>query len=164
MLLGLSLAAFTALHTGISLIGIAAGVIFFAGLLGGRWLGGVNTLFLVFTILTSVTGFMFPPKPIGPPFLFGVVSLLLLAVALYALYGRKLGGRLRAVYLLTALAAQYLNMVVLVVQSYQKIPPLQAIAPTGAEPAVLATQAVVLLAVLFTGWRVLRPARAALEH
>jgi hypothetical protein len=161
MLFGLSLAAFTALHTGISLVGIAAGLIFFGALLGGRWVGSANLLFLVFTILTSVTGFMFPPKPIGPPFIFGVISLLLLAASLYALYGRQLGGRWRAVYLSTALAAQYLNMVVLVVQSYQKIPALNALAATGTEPPFLATQAAVLLATLFTGWRVLRPARVA---
>lgn len=160
-MLGLSLAACTALHTGISLVGIAAGIVFFGALAGGRWTGIANTLFLVFTILTSVTGFMFPPKPIGPPFVFGVVSLLLLAVALFALYGRQRAGRWRAVYLLTALLAQYLNMVVLVVQSYQKIPPLHALAPTGGEPTVLATQAVVLLATLFAGWRILRRPAAA---
>jgi hypothetical protein len=156
MILGLSLAAFTQLHTIISLIGIAAGVIFFGALIAGRWLGLWNSLFLVFTTLTSVTGFLFPPKPIGPPFIFGVISLVVLVIALFALYGRRLDGRWRAVYLALALFAQWLNMVVLVVQTYQKVPFFNALAPTGTEPAFLATQGLVLIAVVFTAWRILR--------
>ncbi|MET0372069.1 MAG: hypothetical protein ABW039_11925 [Sphingobium sp.] len=154
MMLGLSLAQFTIVHVAISLIAIAAGLLFFGALLGGRWLGRTNALFLLFTILTSVTGFLFPPKPIGPPFIFGVVSLILLAVALYALSARRGPRGRRLAYLLPALAAQWLNMVVLVVQAYQKVPALNALAPTGTEPALLATQGVVLLAVVYTGWRI----------
>lgn len=158
---GLSLAAFTDLHTAISLIGIAAGVIFFGALaLNGRWLGTADALFLAFTTLTSATGFLFPPKPIGPPFIFGVISLILLAVSLYALLGAKLAGRWRIVYLATALLAQWLNMVVLIVQSYQKIPALHALAPTGAEPIILVTQAVLFVAIAWTAWRTLRRPRA----
>jgi hypothetical protein len=156
MVLGLSLAAFTKLHVIISLVAIAAGIIFFAALAGGRWLGMTNGIFLLFTVLTSVTGFLFPPKPIGPPFIFGAVSLILLAIALFALYGRRLAGGSRAIYLITALAAQWLNMVVLVVQSFQKIPALNALAPTGTEPPVLVAQAVVLVTVLAAGWLTLR--------
>ncbi len=159
MMLGLSLVAFTQLHVIISLIAIAAGLVFFIALLGGRWLKFNNGTFLIFTILTSVTGFLFPPKPIGPPFIFGVISLILLAIALFALYGRRVEGHWRAAYLGTALFAQYLNMVVLVVQSYQKIPALNALAPSGTEPAFLAAQAVVLVATLFIGWRALRRTR-----
>jgi hypothetical protein len=154
--LGLSLAAFTELHTAISLIAIAAGLVFFAVLSGGRWLNLTNGLFLVFTILTSVTGFLFPPKPFGPPHLFGVISLVALAIGLYALYGRKLGGWWRPVYLVTALLAQWLNMVVLVVQSYQKVPELHALAPTGDEPVVLGTQAVVAVIIAVLAWFTLR--------
>ena len=153
--LGLSLAAFTQLHVVISLVGIAAGLVFFVALAGGRWLSLMNGLFLVFTILTSVTGFLFPPR-IGPAFVFGIVSLVVLAIALYALYGRKLAGGWRRVFLATALFAQWLNMVVLVVQSYQKIPALHALAPTGSEPAVLATQGAVALVVLSFAWTSLR--------
>ncbi len=154
--LGLSLAGFTELHTVISLIAIAAGLIFFAALSGGRWLGLMNGLFLTFTILTSVTGFLFPPKPFGPPHLFGVISLVALAIGLYALYGRKLGGWSRPIYLLTALLAQWLNMVVLVVQSYQKVPALHALAPTGGEPVVLGTQALVAVVIAAFAWFTLR--------
>lgn len=156
MVLGLSVQAFTLLHVAISLIAIGAGLIFFIALSGGRWFGTVNAVFLAFTILTSVTGFLFPPKPIGPSHIFGAVSLVLLAVALYALYGAKLGGGWRRVYLGTALIAQWLNMVVLVVQSYQKIPALHVLAPTGAEPAVLVSQTILVLAVAYAGWKTLR--------
>lgn len=158
MMLGLSLPEFTLLHVAISLIGIAAGLIFFGALSGGRWLSRVNGLFLIFTILTSATGFLFPPKPIGPPFIFGVVSLVLLAIALFSLFVRQARGPWRIIFLMTALIAQWLNMVVLVVQSFQKIPALNALAPTGAEPPVLAGQGLVLLIILFFAWRTI-PAR-----
>jgi len=160
MMLGLSLSDFTLLHVVISLVGIAAGLIFFAALSAGRWLSLWNSLFLVFTILTSVTGFLFPPKPIGPPFIFGVVSLALLAVSLYALLGARLSGGWRIAYLVTALLVQWLNMIVLVVQSFQKIPTLNALAPTGSEPPVLVGQTAVLLIILFFAWRTI-PVRLA---
>ena len=152
MVFGLSRAAFTELHVVISLIGIAAGIVFFAALTTGRWLAAVNALFLAFTVLTSVTGFFFPAKPIGPPFIFGVISLLLLAMSLYALYGQRLAGWWRPAFLVTALVAQWLNMVVLVVQSYQKIPALQ---PLAGGPVFVATQGLVLVAVGYAGWRAL---------
>lgn len=157
-MLGFSLVQFTILHVVISLIAIAAGVVFFVRLAHGRWSEQINRIFLLFTILTSVTGFMFPPKPIGPPFIFGVVSLAVLAVALFALYGRGGTGLWRTIYLGLALFAQWLDMVVLVVQSYQKIPQLNALAPTGAEPVVLATQASLLMFILYLGWRTVRRA------
>jgi hypothetical protein len=156
MMLGLSLQTFTQLHVIISLIAIAGGLVFFLALLGGRWLMITNAVFLLFTILTSVTGFLFPPKPIGPPFIFGVISLALLAVALFALYGRRLTGRWRTTYLVAALFAQYLDMVVLIAQSFQKIPTLNAFAPTGTEPPFLATQGIVLIGTILVGWRLLR--------
>ncbi|MGX7896927.1 hypothetical protein [Tsuneonella sp. HG222] len=166
MMLGLSLAQFTVFHTAISLVAIAAGVIFFVGVMRGRWSRTVNGAFLLFTVLTSVTGFMFPPKPIGPPFVFGVISLVLLAISLYALYGRSLAGRWRGTFLATALVAQWLNMVVLVVQSFQKIPVLNALAPAGNEPPVLIVQTMLLAAVAYTGWRTIwrgqRPAPVSL--
>ncbi len=155
MVLGLSLAAFTQAHVAISLVAIVAGIVFFARVVLGGWPRRVNVVFLVFTVLTSVTGFLFPPKPIGPPFIFGVVSLIVLAAAFFALYGRGAAGRWRLAYLAPALFAQWLNMVVLVVQSFQKIPALNALAPTGGEPAALIAQAAVLAAVVYTAWAVL---------
>jgi hypothetical protein len=161
MILGLSLAAFTDLHTIISLVGIAAGIVFFGALaLSGHWRATANGLFLIFTILTSVTGFLFPWKGVTPAVIFGVISLGLFAIALFALYGRGAAGGWRKVYLAAALIAQWLNMVVLIVQSYQKVPALHALAPLGNEPVILASQAVLLAIVAFTGWRVLFTRRA----
>lgn len=156
MMLGLSLAAFTDLHTAISLVGIAAGVLFFGALaLGGQWRGLSNGLFLIFTILTSVTGFLFPWKGVTPAVIFGVISMGLFAIALFALYARGGTGVWRKVYLAAALVAQWLNMVVLIVQSYHKIPALHTLAPLGNEPIILASQAVLFAVIAFTGWRVL---------
>lgn len=158
--LGLSLPAFTQLHVIISLVGIVAGLAFFVGVSGGRWPSLMNGLFLVFTILTSVTGFLFPWKGVTPAVTFGIISMVLFAIALYALYGAKLGGGWRRVYLGAALIAQWLNMVVLVVQSFQKIPALHALAPAGSGPAVLGAQGLMFAIVAFFAWKAVfrRPA------
>src|SRR3978361_2001507 len=109
MILGLSVAAFTKLHTIISLIGIAAGLVFLAGFLRGRWMGAWNLIFLVFTILTSVTGFFFHSVAIGPPHIVGVLSLVDLAIALAALFAFKRAGGWRAAYAGAAILALYFN-------------------------------------------------------
>lgn len=152
-ILGLSTAAFTQLHVVISLIGIVAGLVFYGALTRGSWLRLVNSLFLAMTVLTSVTGFFFPFKGVTPAIIFGIVSLVLLAIAAYALYGAKLAGRWRRIYLGTALVAQWLNMVVLVVQSFQKVPALHALAPTGSGPAILAGQGLMFLIVALFAWK-----------
>src|SRR5262249_18583992 len=141
MMLGLSLSQFTLLHVVISLIAIATGFVVIAGFVNGRRLPGWTGIFLTTTILTSVTGFMFPPKPIGPPHIFGIISLALLTASLVALYGKKLAGKWRWIFVVTAMICQYLNVVVLIVQSFQKIPALNALAPTQTnEPAFAAAQ------------------------
>lgn len=160
MILGLSVASFTVLHVIISLIAIAAGFVALGALITRKWLGGWQQLFLATTILTSVTGFFFPLKAIGPPHVFGVISLVLLAVSLLALYRRR-AGVWAPVYALTALVALYLNCVVLVVQSFQKLPPLNAFAPTGSEPPVLAAQALTLAGFVVFGLALVRPRRPA---
>src|SRR3954451_284036 len=153
MILGLSVAAFTKLHTLISLIGIAAGLVFLIALLRGRWLSGWNLWFLVFTILTSVTGFPFllVPPTIGPPHIVGAISLVDLAIALVALYQFKRVGIWRPIYTITAVFALYLNCFVLVVQAFQKIPFLHPLAPTGSEPPFAIAQGLVLIAFLIAG-------------
>jgi hypothetical protein len=156
MILGLSVAAFTQLHTIISLIGIATGLVFLVGYLGGRWLNLWNLLFLVFTILTSVTGFFFHSKAFGPPHVVGVLSLIDLAIALVALYQFKRAGVWRAVYTVTAVIALYFNFFVLIVQSFQKIPFLNAFAPTGTELPFALTQGVALIAFIAAGVRAVR--------
>jgi len=133
MILGLSVAAFTKLHTIISLIGIATGLVFLIALLKGRWLGGWNLWFLVFTILTSVTGFPFllVRPTIGPPHIVGMISLVDLAIALVALYQFRRVGIWRPIYTITAVFALYLNCFVLVVQAFG------AIEKTPLEPRVI---------------------------
>lgn len=155
-ILGLSVEAFTTAHVAISLIGIAAGLIFLGGLVGGRFLAGWNGLFLVFTILTSVTGFFFHSKVFGPPHVVGVISLILLAVALVALFAFGRRGVWRPVYAITATAAIWFNVFVLIVQFFQKFSALHALAPTGSEPPFLITQVLTLALFVYLGWRAVR--------
>ena len=129
----MSLAAFTALHVAISLIAIASGFVVLIGMIGAKKLPGVTSLFLVTTILTSVTGFMFPYKGFTPAIGVGGLSLLVLIVALVARYPARLRGRWRGVWVITASLALYLNFFVLIVQSFMKIPSLHALAPTQTE-------------------------------
>ena len=163
MLLGLSLSAFTTLHVVISLIAIVAGLIVMFGMVGPYHSGGLAAIFLLFTILTSITGFMFPFNGVTPGILIGILSIILLAIACLALYGLKLGGAWRWIYALTALISLYLNVFVLVIQSFLKIPPLHEIAPGNppAGPAFAVVQGVVLVffaVMIFRVWRGFRPA------
>ena len=153
MILGLSVALFTQLHTLISLIGIVTGLDFLVAYLRGRWLAGWNLWFLVFTILTSVTGFPFllVRPTIGPPHIVGAISLVDLAIALVALYQFKRVGIWRPIYTITAVFALYLNCFVLVVQAFQKIPFLHPLAPTGSEPPFAIAQGLVLIAFIIAG-------------
>jgi len=148
MILGLSLLAFV--HTIISLIGILAGFIVMSGMLGSNRMPGWTALFLLLTILTSATGFLIPPlvsEKLLPSHMIGALSLVLLAIACFALYGEKLSGAWRWIYVLTALLAQYLNVFVLVIQSFLKIGPLHALAPSvpPSEPPFAIVQGIVLV-------------------
>lgn len=156
MVLGLSIPAFTLLHVVISLIAIAAGLWFLLGLLGGAWRGSTNLIFLSTTIATTLTGFLFPISALTPALIFGIISSAVLALSLAALYGFRLEGRWRTVYLASAMFALYLNMFVLIVQSFQKIPLLNRFAPTGAEPPFFAAQAVLLLLIPYATFRAIR--------
>ncbi|HEY2419511.1 MAG TPA: hypothetical protein VGH84_16460 [Steroidobacteraceae bacterium] len=146
MIIGLSLANFTLLHVIISLIGIASGLIAVLGLCGGRLLAGWTALFLLTTVATSVTGFMFPSSTFGPPQIVGVISLIALAIALSALYLYRVAGPWRWIYAITAVLSLYLNMFVGVAQAFDKIPALHPLAPTGSEPPFKIAQAIVLIA------------------
>jgi len=151
MLLGLSLYAFTMLHVVISLIGIASGLVVLFGMLGSHRLPGWTALFLLTTVLTSVTGLMFPGSELTPGRIFGIISLVALAVALLALYGFGLRSAWRWIYVLGAVLALYLNVFVAVVQSFAKIPVLQPLAPTQSEPPFLTAESFVLLIFLVLG-------------
>ncbi|HYL71304.1 MAG TPA: hypothetical protein VEY89_08390 [Candidatus Dormibacteraeota bacterium] len=144
MILGMSVAAFTLLHVLISLVAIGSGVIVAAGMWRSQRLPSWSALFLFTTIATSVTGFLFHSKSFGPPHVVGAISLVILALALLALYLHQLAGAWRAVYVVCALMALYLNCFVLIVQAFQKVPALKALAPKGSEPPFAITQLLVL--------------------
>jgi hypothetical protein len=133
------------IHVLVSLIGIVSGFVVLYGLLLGRPLGGWTALFLATTILTSVTGFPLAPFGFDPARAVGVISLVLLALAVAALYVFRLAGAWRWVYVGSAIAALYLNVFVGVAQAFQKLPFLQPLAPTQSEPPFLVTQVAVLV-------------------
>lgn len=145
MILGMSLAAFTVLHLIISMIAIGLGFIVAGGLLASNRMPGWTLWFLVLTILTSATGFLFPFTKILPSHVVAIISLVLLAVAVYALYGKGLSGVWRAVYVVTAMLALWFNVFVLIAQSFQKVALLNVYAPTGAEPPFAISQGIVLV-------------------
>jgi len=144
MILGMSLSAFTTLHVVISLIAIVAGIIVMFGMLGSNPMPGLTA---IFTILTSVTGFLFPFNEVTPGDVVGALSLVLLAIACIALYVMKLSGGSRWIYVVTALISLYLNVFVLVIQSFLKIPALTAVAPGNppSGPVFAVVQGIVLV-------------------
>jgi hypothetical protein len=147
MIFDMSLSTITTLHVIISLIGIASGIVVMFGLLGSNRMPGLTAIFLLFTILTSATGFLFPFEKLLPSHMIGIISLVLLAIACIALYGMKLSGAWRAIYVMTAMISLYLNVFVLVIQGFLKIGPLHALAPSvpPSEPPFAVVQGLVLL-------------------
>jgi hypothetical protein len=147
MILGMSLSTFTMVHVIISLIGIVSGILVMFGLLGSNRMPGMTALFLLTTILTSATGFLFPFTVLLPSHMIAILSLVLLAIACLALYGMKLSGAWRWIYVVTALISLYLNVFVLVIQSFLKVPALHALAPSvpPSEPPFAVVQGLVLL-------------------
>ena len=163
MVLGMSLSTFTTLHVVISLIAIATGVVCMFALLSLRTPSGLTSTFLLTTVATSVTGFFFPNLKVGPPVIFGVVSLIVLTPVVLALYRYHLAGAWRWIYIAGGAFALYLNCVVLVVQSFQKLSFLKPLAPTQSEPPFLAAQGavlVIIVALTVLALRRFRPAMA----
>ena len=97
MILGMSVPAFTTLHVVISLIVIGAGVVVVVGLASNHRVPIGAALFLATTLLTIATGLLFHSKAIGPPHIAGVLSLLVLAAAIVALYAQHLARAWRTV-------------------------------------------------------------------
>ncbi len=162
MILGMSLSAFTTLHVIISLIAIVSGVVVMFGLLGSSRMPGLTAIFLLLTILTSATGFLFPFEKLLPSHMIGILSLVLLAIACIALYVTQLSGAWRWIYVLTAMISLYLNVFVLVIQSFLKVPALTALAPGNppSGPVFAVVQGVVLVVfaiVIIGGVRRFRP-------
>lgn len=139
------LSTFTLVHVLLSLIGIASGLGVAFGLLASKRLNSLTALFLVTTVLTSVTGFFFPFHGITPGIVIGILSLMMLAVAIVARYPRRLAGAWRWIYALTAMIALYFNCFILVVQLFEKVPALHAIDPTHSGAPFKITQLLVLL-------------------
>ena len=144
MILGLSTAAFTLLHVILSLVGIGAGWIAIFALIFGRLMPRWTALFLAATILTSLTGFLFPNRTVTPGIVLGILSMIALLLAVVALYGRSLAGPWRGTYVISAAVALYFNVFVLFAQLFAKVPALKAIAPAMAAPAFAITQLLVL--------------------
>ena len=166
MIWGLSESTFTLVHVILSLVGIAAGLVTMFGLVAGKRLDGWTAVFLATTVATSVTGFGFPFDHLLPSHKVGILSLLVLPVAIAARYAFHLAGAWRRTYVIGAAVALYLNIFVLVVQLFLKVPALKAIAPTQKEPPFAITQVVVLalfgwLAILATLRFRAEPGRAA---
>jgi hypothetical protein len=144
MILGMSTATYTFLHVLISLVGIGSGLVIMFGFLTAKRLDKWTALFLITTVATSVTGFGFPFLHLLPSHIVGIISLAALAVAIAARYAFHLAGAWRRTYVISAAIALYLNVFVLVVQCFEKVPALNALAPTQKEPPFIIAQLVVM--------------------
>jgi hypothetical protein len=153
MILGVSTATFLQIHVALSLIGIATGLVAVLAMIRGKLLRVSTAVFLATTVLTSATGFPLPPFGLDPARIIGSISLVVLALALAALYVFRLAGAWRWVYVVTATIALYFNCFVAVVQTFQKIEFFRALAPTQQEPPFAIAQLVVLA--LFVAFGVL---------
>jgi hypothetical protein len=143
--MGASLSALTLAHVAISLIGIVSGLVVTFGLLRSQRMDGLTALFLVTTVVTSVTGFLFPFQKLLPSHILGVISLVLLAFAIAGRYAFHLAGAWRRIYSVTAVLSLWLNVFVLIAQLFMKVPALHPLAPTGSEPPFLIAQTVVMI-------------------
>jgi hypothetical protein len=151
MILGMTIATLTLVHVLLSLAGIASGFIVVYGLLTGKRLDGWTALFLVTTVLTSATGYLFPVEHLLPSHVVGAISLIVLAVAIVARYAFHLAHAWRWIYVVCAVLALYLNSFVAVVQSFLKVPALKALAPTQKEPPFLVAQLALMALFILIG-------------
>ena len=144
MILGMSLSTFTLVHVFISLVGIGSGLLVLYGMLLARRFDGATAIFLLSTVLTSLTGFLFPFEHLLPSHVLGLLSLVALAVAMTARYSRHMAGVWRSTYVVSGVLALYFNVFVLVVQIFRRVPSVNALAPTQKEPPFLIVQLVVM--------------------
>lgn len=152
MILGMTLSTFTSVHVLISLIGIASGFLVLDGLLTAKRFDGGTAIFLIFTVLTSATGFLFPFEHLLPSHIVGIISLVLLAIAIAARYGLHMAGAWRWIYVVCAVIALYLNVFVLVAQAFMKVPAVHALAPTQKEPPFLIAQLILMAIFIVLGF------------
>jgi hypothetical protein len=145
--------AYTLVHVAISLAGILSGFVVVAGMLRAQRLDTWTSVFIATTVATSSTGFGFPFDHLLPSHIVGIISLIVMAVAILARYGYRLAGPWRRTYVVTATIGLYFNVFVLVAQLFQKVPALKALAPTQSEPPFAIAQLAVLVAFAFLGFR-----------
>jgi hypothetical protein len=151
-ILGMSLALYTQIHVAISIIAIAAGLVAVRGMLGSRVLRAVTALFLITTLLTSLTGFLFPFHGVTPGIVIGIISVVLLLAAILALYRFHLAGAWRWIYVVTSIMALWFNVFVFIVQAFEKIPVFHALAPTQSEPPFKIAQLLFLVIFVILGF------------
>jgi hypothetical protein len=161
MILGMSTATYTFLHVLISLIGIGSGLVVMFGFIAGKRLDTLTAVFLTTTALTSVSGFGFPFDHLLPSHKLGMISLVVLAIAISARYVFHLAGSWRWIYVVGASMALYLNVFVLIAQLFMKVPALKTLAPTQSEPPFLVAPILVLL--IFVGITILAAKRFHLQ-
>jgi hypothetical protein len=157
MILGMTISVFV--HVLLSLIGLVAGFVVLAGLLAAKREDGWTALFLVTTVLTSVTGFFLPAAHLLPSHIVGIISLVVLLVAIVTRYVTHLEGASRWLYAGSAVLALYLNFFVFIAQAFLKVPPLHALAPEGSEPPFVVAQVVALIAFIALGLGAVRKFR-----
>jgi len=153
MILGLSTETFLQIHVVLSLIGIVTGLVAVIAMVRGKFLRGWTAIFLAATVLTSATGFPLPPFGLDPPRIIGIISLVVLALALAGLYAFRLAGPWRWIYVVAATIALYFNCFVAVFQTFLKVEFFHALAPTQQEPPFAIAQLLVLA--LFVAFGVL---------
>ena len=154
------LSAFTLFHVVLSLIGLGTGFVVLYGFIAAKRLDGWTPWFLWTTLLTSLTGFLFPEHQFLPSHAVGILSVIVLGLAFLALYRFKLYGTWSRVFVICSVVALYFNAFVAVAQSFKHIAPLTALAPTQTEPPFGITQLVVLLAFVTLGVMATRKSRA----
>jgi hypothetical protein len=147
---------FLQIHVAISLVALVAGLIALYGWLSGKASSGWTALFLVMIILTSVTGFPLPPFGLDPPRMVGILSLILLAIAVLAIYAFRVSGPWRWIFIVTAMTALYLDAFVGVIQAFNKLSFLHELAPNGSEPPFLIVQVIVLAIFVLLGFLAVR--------
>jgi hypothetical protein len=143
---------FTAFHVLISLVGIATGFVALFGMVQSKPLDQWTNIFLVTTVATSVTGFLFPFRGFTPAIGTGILSMIVLGLAIVALQVKHLQGPWRRTFAMSAVVAQYFNFFVLIVQSFQRIPVLKALAPTQTEAPFAVAQLAALVGFVVLGY------------
>ena len=144
MIFGMTILTFV--HVLLSLAGILVGFVVMFGFLAGKQLHRWTALFIWTTVATSITGFLFPFHKVLPSHAIGILSLLVLTIAIYALYGKHVAGAWRKTYAIDAMIALYFNVFVLIAQLFMKVPALKALAPTQSETPFKEAQLALLVA------------------